>query len=41
MPHGPLHKTKLKKNIAVAAAIFGFIALFWVITMIRIAQNAS
>ncbi len=37
MPHGPAHKTKFKKNVAIAAGIFGFIALFWVITMIKIA----
>ncbi len=39
MPHGPVHKTKLKKNIAVALGIFGFIALFWAITMVKIAGN--
>lgn len=38
MPHSPLHKIKLKKNIAVAAGVFGFIALFWVITMVKIAS---
>ena len=37
MPHGPLHKAKLKKNVTVGAAILGFIALFWVITMVKIA----
>lgn len=37
MPHGPVHKTKFKKNVAVLAAILGFIALFWVITMVKIA----
>ncbi len=31
-----LHKQKLKKNIAVAGMILGFIALIWVITMIKI-----
>jgi hypothetical protein len=41
MPHSPLHKAKFKKNIAVAAGILGFIALFWVITMLKIAQNAG
>lgn len=37
MPHGPVHKTKLKKNLAILAGILGFIALFWVITMVKIA----
>ena len=39
MPHSILHKKKLKKNLAVLALIFGFFALVWVITMIKIAQN--
>jgi hypothetical protein len=37
MPHSNLHKVKFKKNVAVAAGILGFIALFWVITMVKIA----
>ncbi len=37
MPHSDLHKQKLKKNLAVLAMIIGFIAIIWVITMIRIA----
>ncbi len=37
MPHSPLHKQKLKKNLTVLALIVGFIAIFWIITMIRIA----
>ncbi len=37
MPHSPLHHKKLKKNLTVLALIVGFIAVFWIITMIRIA----
>lgn len=37
MPHSPLHQKKLKKNLTVLALIIGFIAVFWIITMIRIA----
>lgn len=36
MPHSDLHKKKLKKNLAVLAAIFGFCAVIAVITMIKI-----
>lgn len=36
MPHSDLHKKKKKKNLTVLAMIFGFIALIWIITMIKI-----
>lgn len=36
MPHGDLHKKKAKKNWVVLGLIFAFIALIWVITMIKI-----
>lgn len=39
MPHSPLHKAKFKKNVAVAAAVLGFIALFWIITIVRVSQQ--
>jgi hypothetical protein len=39
MPHSPLHKEKLKKNLIVLAMIFGWIALIWVITMLQIQAN--
>lgn len=39
MPHGQLHKTKLKKNLTVLAIIMGTMALIWIITMIKIVQN--
>ncbi len=32
-----IHQKKLKKNLAVLAMVIGFIALIWVITMIKIA----
>ncbi len=41
MPHSELHKKKLKKNLAVLGLIFGFCALVWAITMIKIVQNGS
>jgi len=37
MPHSDLHKQKKKKNFAILAMIVVFIAIFWAITMIRIA----
>lgn len=38
MPHSELHKTKLKKNLTVLAIIFAAVALFWIITMIKIGK---
>lgn len=35
MPHSDLHKKKRKTNLAILAAIFGFCALVWAITMIK------
>ena len=40
MPPSDIHESKKKKNWAVFAAVVGFMALIWVITMVRIA-NAS
>lgn len=37
MPHSPIHKQKLKKNLAVLAIVVGLCALLWAVTMIRIA----
>ncbi len=37
MPKSDIHKKKLKKNLALIGAIFGFVALIWIITMIKIA----
>ena len=39
MPLSAIHKKKLRKNLAVGAAILGFIALFWIITMVKIASH--
>jgi hypothetical protein len=36
MPHSDLHKKKLKTNLAILAALAGFCALIWVITMVKI-----
>lgn len=35
MPHSDIHKKKLKKNLVVLGIIFGFIALIWAITIIK------
>jgi len=35
MPHSELHKKKKKKNFVVLGIIFGLVALFWAITMIK------
>lgn len=40
MPLDPLHKKKRMKNLAVLALVFGFCALVWAITVIRIAQGS-
>lgn len=39
MPHGDLHKTKLKKNLAVLAAIFGLCVLIWGITILKMSGS--
>jgi hypothetical protein len=41
MPHGPAHQQKMKKNIAVFLGVIGFIGLFWVITIVKIANNKA
>lgn len=40
MPIGPLHKERKKKNFIVLAMIIGWIALIWIIAMIKIAQGS-
>lgn len=40
MPHSDLHKTKLKKNLAVLGLIVGFCALLFVITVIKISGTS-
>ncbi len=35
MPQSDLHKAKKKKNYTVLALLFGFIAVIWAITMIK------
>lgn len=39
MPLSDLHKRKRAKNFMVLAAIAAWIALIWIITMIKIAGN--
>lgn len=36
MPIEALHKLKKKKNLAVLALIFGWVALIWIVTIIKI-----
>lgn len=40
MPITELHKKKRRKNLAILAILLGFIAMIWVITMIRIGGGA-
>lgn len=35
MPHGQLHKTKRNRNFMILAAIIGWVALIWVITVLK------
>jgi len=36
MPHGELHSRKKRKNYLLLALVFGWVALIWAITMIKI-----
>lgn len=38
MPLSDLHRKKLKKNLAIAALIFIWCALIWMVTMVRLAH---
>ncbi len=40
MPHDELHNKKKSKNYTVLALIFGWIALIWIVTMVKM-YNAS
>ena len=40
MPLSDIHKRKRAKNFMVLGAIVAWIALIWIITMIKIANNA-
>ena len=35
MPHSDIHKKKLKKNLAILALVFGWVALIWIVTMVK------
>ena len=39
MPHSDLHKKKKQKNLVILAAILGWIALIWVITMVKMTHG--
>lgn len=39
MPLSDIHKRKRAKNLMLLAAVFGWIALIWAITMIKIANH--
>lgn len=36
MPKSELHKKKLTKNLTILAAILGWVAVIWFITMIKL-----
>lgn len=36
MPKSDLHKSKKKKNFAILALIAGWIAIIWIVTMIKV-----
>jgi len=36
MPHSDLHKSKKKKNLVILAIIAAWIALIWIITLIKV-----
>ena len=38
MPISKLHKEKLKKNLTVLAIVISFMALVWVITVLKIKE---
>lgn len=38
MPISPIHKDKLKKNLTVLAIIIGFMAMVWLITILKIKE---
>lgn len=39
MPLSDIHKRKRAKNLMILAAVFGWIALIWIITMIRLSHG--
>lgn len=39
MPEGELHNKKRNKNLVMLAAIFGWCALIWVITMVKMSHG--
>lgn len=40
MPLSDIHKRKRAKNFIILAAIVGWIALIWIVTMIKIVNHA-
>lgn len=39
MPIEQLHKKKLSKNLAMLGLLLGFVALVWIITMVKLATG--
>lgn len=39
MPLSDIHKRKRAKNLVILAAVFAWIALIWIVTMIKIAHG--
>lgn len=35
MPRSDLHKKKLRKNLTILALIAGWVALIWIVTMVK------
>lgn len=39
MPKSDLHKAKKKKNFTILALVMGWIALIWIVTMIKVSNG--
>lgn len=35
MPHSDLHKKKRQKNLAILGLVVGWVALIWIVTMVK------
>ena len=40
MPHSELHERRKSKNIAVLAGVFGFVAIVFVITILKLTAGS-
>lgn len=39
MPHSDLHKNKKPRNLLILAAILGWVALIWAVTMVKMTHG--